>query len=171
MNTVIDDKLSSLSRVWVYQSSRLFTQAEADTIAEMIKGFVKQWTAHKMEVTGDGSLVHNRFIVLAADETHVGVSGCSVDSSVNFIRSIGNQFNVNFFDRWQVAYIKDGEVMACNHQQFEELLQQGVVNEDTIVFNNLVQTKAELDAKWQVSYKNHWLKNVAGAHTSFSSVL
>ncbi|HLP49805.1 MAG TPA: hypothetical protein VK154_02915 [Chitinophagales bacterium] len=168
---MINNNMSPLSRVWIYQSNRVFTGSEAITIAEKIKNFVNQWTAHKMEVTGFGVLAYNRFIILAADETHVGVSGCSVDSSVKFIRELGNEYQVNFFDRWLIAYKAGEEVRSCSREDFEKLVQSGVVNNDTIVFNNLVQTKEELDTKWQVPFKNSWLKNLSVAHSTFTSVL
>lgn len=167
----MNNQLSATSKVWVYQSSRKFTDAETLLINEKIKGFVNQWTAHKLEVTGYGALLYNRFVVLMADETEVGVSGCSVDSSVNFVRSLGSEFSVNFFDRWLIAYKKGGEVLSCPRAEFEQLVLSGEVHDETTVFNNLVQTKADFETKWQIPYKQSWLKNLSAANTSFSSVL
>ena len=137
----------------------------------LLNEFVNQWTAHKLEVTGFGTLLHNRFVMLAADETHVGVSGCSVDSSVRFIRELGQLFNVNFFDRWLVAYTKGGEVVSCTRDEFEKLLQSGGVDENTIVYNTLAQTKAELDAKWELPYKDSWLAKLGAATAGFGLTL
>ena len=171
MNIALNNQLSPLSKVWIYQSNKAFNETEAAILIERINGFVKQWTAHKLEVSGDGALLYNRFVVLMADETHVGVSGCSVDSSVHFIRSIGNEFNVNFFDRWNIAYKKNGEVLSCAREEFSKLVETGIITDDTIVFNNLVQTKAELETQWEIAYKNSWVKNLGAVNTSFSSVL
>ena len=171
MNSALNNQLSPESKAWVYQSSRLFTDAEAIVITDKIKGFVNQWTAHKMEVTGEGILLYNRFIILLADETHVGVSGCSVDASVHFIRNIGQDFKTNFFDRWLIAYKQHDEVHTAPRAEFEKLVESGEVNDETIVFNNLVQTKAELESTWQVPFKDSWLKNLSAAHTSFNSIL
>ncbi len=168
---MLANQLSPNSRVWVYQSNRAFTANEAAFIAEKVKTFVTQWTAHKMEIAGDGALLHNRFIVLMADEAEVGVSGCSVDSSVHFIRSIGSEFNVNFFDRWCIAYLQDGDVHSCSRAAFEKLVEEGTITDETIVFNNLVATKADLETKWQVAYKDSWLKNLSASHSEFSLVL
>ena len=171
MNTSIPNSLSPLSKVWIYQSNRLFTESEAATVTHKINEFVKAWTAHKLQVSGAGVLLYNRFIVLMADESQVGVSGCSVDASVHFIRAIGQEFEVNFFDRWNIAYKKDEEVLSCPRAEFEQLVEQGAITDNTTVFNNLVQTKAELETKWEITYKDSWLKNLSAAHTSFSSVL
>lgn len=171
MKTSIQNTLSPLSKVWIYQSNRTFTESEAAIVAEKINEFVKGWTAHKLQVAGGGVLLHNRFIVLMADESNVGVSGCSVDASVHFIRAIGQEFKVNFFDRWNIAYKKDGEVLSCPRAEFEQLVEQGVITDNTTVFNNLVQTKSELESKWEIAYKDSWLKNLSATHTSFSAVL
>jgi hypothetical protein len=171
MKSTLNNHLSPASRVWVYQSTTEFTPEQAAAISEKITSFVNQWTAHKMEVTGDGALLYNRFIVLMADETEVGVSGCSVDSSVHFVRQIGAEFGANFFDRWNIAYKKGEAVLSCNRDEFEKLVALGEIKEDTTVFNNLVQTKADFDTKWQILYKDSWLKNLAPADKSFGLVL
>lgn len=145
--------------------------AEAITIRRHINSFVEQWTSHKVGVTGWGDLLHNRFVVLMADEDEVKPSGCSIDSSVRFVKGLEQEMNTRFFDRWNIAYLKDGEVLSCNKEELCKLLESGEINDDTIVFNNLVQSKAELLNNWQVPYSQSWLKRVAAANTSFSSVL
>lgn len=171
MNTNFENNLSHSSKVWIYQSSRKFNNHEVDAINLKIKQFLSGWNAHKVEVVGDGKLLYNCFIVLMADESQVGVSGCSIDSSVHFIKALGVEYKTNFFDRWNLAYIKDGEIKICHREEFERLLDVNEINDDTIVFNNLLHTKGDFDAKWQVPYKDSWLKNLRGAHVSFSSVL
>lgn len=171
MESLINKNMSLQSRVWIYHSNRVLTPAEAAVATAKINEFVNQWTAHKLEVTGFGTLLHNRFVLLAADETHVGVSGCSVDSSVRFIRELGQLFNVNFFDRWLVAYTKGGEVVSCTRDEFEKLLQSGEVDENTIVFNTLAQTKAELDSRWELPYKDSWLAKLGAATAGFGLTL
>lgn len=47
-------------------------------------------------MTGDGFVMYNRFVVLMADESEVGVSGCSMDASVHFIKGLAAEFNTNF---------------------------------------------------------------------------
>ena len=166
-----ENNLSDTSKVWIYQSSRKFSANESEVISQKIKEFVMQWTSHKAGVIGDGKLFYNQFIVLMADESQVGVSGCSIDSSTHFVKAIGNEYKANFFDRWNLAYIKDGEVVACHRDDFERMLNTGEISDDTIVFNNLLHTKADFETKWQVPYRESWLKNLRVAHISFNSIL
>ena len=76
------------SRVWIYQSSRLFALQEVLHVEEMLKDFVHNWQSHGSPVKGYGNVFFGQFIVLMADERATGVSGCSTDSSVRLIKQI-----------------------------------------------------------------------------------
>lgn len=168
---MINNKLNMGSRVWVYQSKRALTPAEAPAISNRVREFVNRWTSHKVGVEGDGILAYDRFVILMADESAVHVGGCSIDSSVHFIKSLEQEFNTSFFDRWNIAYKKDGLVHSCDRNELERLVNTGEVHDDTIVFNNLITTKQQLLNEWEIPFKNSWLKNLPAAHTSFNSIL
>ena len=168
---MIKNLLPSNSRVWVYQSVRKLTSDEVKDIEVKIKQFVTNWTSHKEGVAGDGCLLYDRFVVLMADEEQTGVSGCSLDSSIHFVKEIEKDSGTNFFDRWNIAYKKDGEVFSCSLTEFGTMVESGEVSDETIVFNNLVQSKKDFETKWQIPYKDSWLKNIQSAHSSFSSML
>lgn len=93
------------SRVWIYQCSRLFFLSEALQIEEILEQFVSSWKSHGATVKGYGNLFFGQFIVLMADESAAGVSGCSTDSSVHVIKEIEKLFKVDLFDRQSLAFI------------------------------------------------------------------
>ena len=171
MDPQFENNLPDSSKVWIYQSSRKLSDHEASQVEARVKNFVSQWNSHKVSIAGDGKLLHNYFVILMADESQAGVSGCSIDSTVHFIKSLGQEFNTNFFDRWNLAYIKDGEVVGVHRDDFDRLLNTGKINDDTIVFNNLLHNKGDFKTKWQVTYRQSWLKNLKVAHLPFNSVL
>ncbi len=144
------------SRVWIYQSDRAFAAQESASIRSEVAAFVSQWLAHKAKVTGDGILLYDRFVILAADEDKLQVSGCSIDSTVRFIKELSNKYQVNFFDRFYTCYLHDGKVEGCNFEIFKERFAQGVVTDETIVFNNLVNTIEGLQNQWQLPLKDSW---------------
>lgn len=96
---LLDDTFSPGSRVWIYQANRVFSLQEALDIEEMLNEFASQWKSHGTPVKGAGYLFFGQFIILMADETATGVSGCSTDSSVRLVKDIEQKFNVNMFDR------------------------------------------------------------------------
>ena len=154
---LLDGNFHPNSRVWVYQCNRLFTLNEALEIEEMLKEFTAQWKSHGTPVKGDGHLFFGQFIVLIADETATGVSGCSTDSSIRLIKDIEQKFGVNMFDRTTLAFIIKDKVQLLPLSQLQYAVENGFINSDTLYFNNLVQTKLELESKWIVPVKDSWL--------------
>ncbi len=144
------------ARVWIYQSNREFTAQEAAQIEQLVQQFVGEWTAHKLKVAAGGALLYNRFVVLVADEREVGVSGCSIDSSVRVIKELGAQYGVDFFDRFHIAYKVNGEVRSTDRNGFEAMIAAGKVTADTVVFNNIVETLADFRSKWEVPLSQSW---------------
>jgi hypothetical protein len=149
-------EFSSHSRVWVYQSDRKLTADEAVQIQMHMDNFARSWTAHNNQLKAKAEIRYNRFLVLIVDESQAGASGCSIDKSVNFMKQLEQEFGINLFDRFNLAYRDGEEVISVPRHQFEELLKSGAINTETIVFNNLAQNVAELETKWEVPFKDSW---------------
>ncbi|MBL7741679.1 MAG: hypothetical protein JNK14_20840 [Chitinophagaceae bacterium] len=154
---LLDGSFHPDSRVWVYQSSRLFTLNEALEIEELLKEFAMQWKSHGTPVKGAAYLFFGQFIILMADETATGVSGCSTDSSVRLIKDIEQRFGVNMFDRTTLSFFVKDKVQLLPMSQLQYAADNGFINGDTLYFNNLVQTKEELEDNWIVPVKDSWL--------------
>lgn len=149
---------SPTSRVWIYQSSRLFFLSEVFEIEEMLKQFTDNWQSHGSPVKGYANLFFGLFIIIMADETATGVSGCSTDSSVRIIKEMEKKFGVSMFNRESLAFHIKEKVQQIPMSQLEYALSNGFINPDTIYFNNLVQTKKELEEKWMIPLEESWLK-------------
>ncbi len=156
---LLDNNFHPDSRVWVYQGSRLFSLKEALEIEELMKEFTKQWQSHGEPVKGAGHLFFGQFIILMADESLTGVGGCSTDSSVRLIKDIEQRFKINMFERTTLAFVVKDKVELLPLAQLQYAVDNGFINKDSLYFNNLVQTKEELESKWIVSVKDSWLAN------------
>jgi hypothetical protein len=154
---LLDGSFSSDSRVWIYQSSRLFTISEALEIEKMLNEFTVQWKSHGTPVKGAGYLFFGQFIILMADEKATGVSGCSTDSSVRLIKDIEEKFAVNMFDRTTLAFVVKDKVQLLPMSQLQYAVDNGFISGDTLYFNNLVQTKREIEKEWIIPIKSSWL--------------
>jgi hypothetical protein len=154
---LVPEEFDDRSRVWIYQSSRIFGLAEALQIESILEDFVENWNSHGTPVKGYANLFFGQFIVILADETATGVSGCSTDSSVRVIKEIEKLFNTNMFDRMSLAFIRDGKVQMLPLQQLNYAITNGFITGETIYLNNLVQTKKDLLENWMVPVKNSWL--------------
>ena len=154
---LLDESFAPDSRVWIYQSSRLFTLSEALAIEDLLNDFAANWLSHGVAVKGAGHLFFGQFIVLMADERATGVSGCSTDSSVRLIKDIEQRFGVNMFDRTTLAFIVKEKVQLLPLSQLQYAFDNRFINSNTLYFNNLVQTKAELENSWIIPIKDSWL--------------
>ena len=157
--TLLPEEMDASSRVWIYQSSRLFSISEAFDIEDMLNEFVGSWHSHGVPVKGYANLFYGQFIILMADETASGVSGCSTDSSVRLMKEIEQKFQVQLFDRLLLAFLINGKVQLLPYSQLDFAAENQFISRDTMYFNNTVQTKRELEEKWLLPLKESWLKD------------
>src|SRR5262245_54970925 len=151
---LIDQHLHADSRVWVYQANRIFSLQEALAIEEILGEFAEHWKSHGVAVKGAAYLFFGQFIILIADETATGVSGCSTDSSVRMIKEIETRFGVNLFDRTTLAFIVKDKVQLLPMTQLQYAVDNGFISGNTLYFNNLLQTKQELEINWLLPVKD-----------------
>lgn len=154
---LIPEDFSHNSRVWIYQCNRLFTLSEALEIEELLEEYTKTWLSHGAKVQGYANLFFGQFIILIADETATGVSGCSTDSSVRLIKNIEQDYHVNLFDREMLAFVVKERIQLLPMNQLNYAMENNFINTDTLYFNNTVQTKEELLNKWLIPVKESWL--------------
>jgi len=148
--------ISENSRVWVYQANRILTQEEEIAILQILHNFTAEWLAHGHALAAIGEVLHHQFIILSVDEEVAGATGCSIDKSVNLMKEIEQKFNLNLFDRFRIAFRQNEEVINCSREEFEEFIKSGKVDKDTLVFNNLITSRNEMQTAWEIPLKDSW---------------
>lgn len=152
------ENLPDSSRVWIYQANRSFTDQEQQEIEQKLQEFIEQWTAHGADLKASFELRYKRFIILGLDQEMNSATGCSIDASVAFIQNLEKEYNVDLLDRMNVSY-KQGEFIAYKDlADFKKMAKQKAVSGKTIVFNNLVNNKAEYLSDWEVPASESWHK-------------
>ncbi|MCB0502459.1 MAG: ABC transporter ATPase [Bacteroidetes bacterium] len=153
--------IASTARVWIYMADRVFTKEEEILVEKATHDFTAQWAAHGKGLTADSIVKYGRFIILMVDESQYGASGCSIDSSVRFIKELGEQLQIDFFNRLLMAYKdENGNVQTIHQSKLPSIYADGIINEQTIVFNNLVKTKGELDSNWETPLSESFYKRL-----------
>jgi hypothetical protein len=151
------DELPPQARVWIYQASRPITEAEQAEIKPLLQAFATDWSSHGNDLQASAELLHNRFLVLANNESATASSGCSIDKSVNFVRELEQRFNVSFLDRSQLAFLKDGDMELVSVGQLKDKVTAGDINKDTLYFDTLVTNYGDLQAEWPRPAQQSWL--------------
>jgi hypothetical protein len=135
----------------------MFLISEALEMEYMLREFVQKWDSHGAPVKGYANLFFGRFIIIVADETATGVSGCSTDSSVRLIKSIEEKFKVDMFNRQFLAFVVKEKIEQVPLSQLSYAFENKFIDEETLYFNNTVLTKKQLIENWITPVKNSWL--------------
>ena len=152
-NDLADD-----ARIWIYQSNRSLTDQEQEEINTDLKTFLAQWTAHGMDLKAGFELKYKRFIIIGLD-AQTQASGCSIDASVHFIQELEKKYEIDLLDRMNVSF-KQGDFIAYKTlKDFKVMAKNKSVSKNTVVFNNLVATKAEYLDHWEVPASESWHSN------------
>ncbi|MEZ4978399.1 MAG: hypothetical protein R2772_03800 [Chitinophagales bacterium] len=113
------------SKLWLYQANRLLTGTEQELVALKLDQFTQNWAAHGKALNAKSAILFNSLLVFAVDGSSENASGCSIDSSVRFVKGVGEDLAIDFMDRtivlavdkdkWEIKKIKDikaGEIIA-----------------------------------------------------------
>lgn len=153
--------LASHARIWIFQSDRFLNAQECVVIDKTMHEFIPNWASHGNDLYGGFALEKALFLVVGVDEAKSPASGCSIDSLTHVVKGLGEKLNVNFFNRLAIAYeTNQGKLEIVSISDFKRMVTENLVNQDTIVFNNLVNTRADFDTKWRTSVKNSWHTNL-----------
>lgn len=150
------NNLPENSRVWVYQANRKLSDAEVSEIHKLTEEFLTQWTAHGAALEAAVEIRYNRFIVIGINQSNVSASGCSIDASVRFIQTLQEKFDVDLLDKMNVTFYSGEYIAHKTLSEFREMAKSKAVNKNTVVFNNLVNTKEEYLENWEVPAHESW---------------
>ena len=149
--------LSNDSRVWIFQSIQMIDNTTIEKIKSKLKLFLNNWKSHQMNFKSSFEIRNNTFIIIAADESNL-VSGCSIDSLINFIKELESLFDLQLMDKLHVKYIFNNEIQTKHLNDFKILCHSIDKNQELMVFNNLVKNIYELNHNWNVDVRESWHK-------------
>lgn len=145
------------ARLWIYKTPRDLSMAEQKLVRERGQVFTAGWAAHGAPLDACVEVLHGRFVVIAVDEEQALASGCSIDKSVGFIKNLEHDLNLMLTDRMIAVFEHEGHVRSCRLQELGELFKQGIVTNDTMVYDDLVATVGDLRERFRVPLHTSWL--------------
>ena len=150
------DTLPETARIWIYQCNRSFSDSELEEISKKTSVLLEEWAAHGADLQAGFEIKYKRFIVIALDQKINAATGCSIDASVKFIQDLETTYKVDLMDKMNVSY-KQGDYVAYKTlTDFKKMAKDKAVSKNTIVFNNLVNSKAEYLEFWEVPASESW---------------
>ena len=150
------ESLSESAKVWIYPSSRKFYKDELAEVEEKIKTFVESWKKEDPNFKASYRFLYDRFVVFLAEDDDGQLTNQDLDGKVGFILQLQSDYDVELLDRMNVCF-KQGEYVQYKEiKEFKKLLKNKSVSNKTIVFDNLIQTKEELENFWEVPITESW---------------
>jgi len=144
------------SKIWIYQSNRKFSDEEFAEIETALQTFLENWAAHGTGLEASYQLKYNRFIILAVNQEVQNATGCSIDASVKFIQDLEQKYDVDLLDKMNVTFKLGEHVAHKTLIDFKKMAKDKAVTENTIVFNNLVNSIEEWNDNWEVPAGESW---------------
>jgi hypothetical protein len=149
-------QLPDHARIWIYQANRQLSPSERQLVNERMEEFVKTWAAHGASLFGGAEVYKDRWLIVAVDESRIGASGCSIDTSVRQIKALGAELGIDFFDRTRVVWIDNGEEREDPMHDFWARRKAGLVTDDTLLFNSLAANLGELRKAPMIRFQDSW---------------
>ena len=153
--------LAPHSRLWIFQANRFLSADESLKINTSLKDFIRGWASHGNELYGDFNIQNDLFVMVGADESKSPTSGCSIDALTRKIKDLGEELGIDFFNRLNIAYEDPStKINVVSMLEFKKLMGSDTITKQTTVYNNLVETVADLNENWRTNVGNSWHKNL-----------
>ena len=150
------DKISDESRIWIFQSNQLISDLDIESLEKKIEVFLSSWTSHGDQLMVASKIKYNLFIIIALDQSCSTASGCSIDKLVSFIKNIENDYQISLLDRLDISFRDKNKISVLRLNDFKRKILEKKINNDTIVFNNLINLKSDLSDDWEIPLNRSW---------------
>lgn len=154
MKTLLD--MPDTSRIWIYASNRVLSHEEVLLIQEKLRTFIDEWSSHGANMDATGEVMHQRFVIIAADETKAMASGCGIDKSVRFMQDLGKLMDIDFFKRTLTHFLVHEEIHQKELHEFWAMKKAGLIDDQTVIFDHTIKTLAQLRNQWRIPFSESW---------------
>lgn len=131
------------ARLWVIAADRTLSNDEQGRVSDLLTSFFSRWKSHGRDVIGRATVLHDRFIVIAAYVPGSDVSGCGIDSSVRELDSIAGEIGFDRVPVLDILYHNGRQVRSVDRATFAALARSGEVSKNTAVFDTSLSSVAD----------------------------
>jgi len=145
------------ARIWIYQANRKINSNEIPMVEDRLMQFCQNWNTHGTLMPTSFTILNDQILVLAVDESNLGASGCSIDSSVRVLSEIENELGLNLRDQGKVSIKKsEEEILVLPALGIKTALAESQISADKKVINPRIQKKRDLNRLW-IPISESWL--------------
>lgn len=154
------DDLPPSARVWIFQATNFLEFEKLERASARLMNFLESWQAHGKDLKASFKIEYDRFIIVTLDEASYQATGCSIDKLTHTIQNLEQELSISLMDRTQIAFrdSENGMIDTMHMMNFRAALEADDLDENTVVFNNLITLKGDLENKWEVPVRMSWHK-------------
>jgi hypothetical protein len=149
--------LSEDARLWVFPSSRKFYPQEISGLKEQLKSFLENWKNGDKDLTAAFDLRYDRFILIGVDPTDTQLEIATHDALISFIQKLESSYDALLLDKINVCYKQGAFIQYKDLIDFKQLIKNRGVSSKTVVFDNMIQVKKDLEYDWEINIMDSWL--------------
>jgi hypothetical protein len=150
--------ISDTDTVWIYQASRRLNEAEQGELQASGHEFCSSWATHGKPLDAAVFLIADLFVIVKVNSALMAASGCSIDKSLQWIRTMEQQFGITLLDRMQVAWVNErGNIERASLNDAKAAFAGGTLTAGCKVFNHSLSSGVDLKTKWLDPLPESWL--------------
>ena len=108
-------ELPDSSRIWLHLANRKLESSEEEFLKQELTVFLDSWSAHGKRLQCNATLLFSQYLIFSVDENIESASGCSIDSSVHFVKRMGSELGIDFFTRLEVLVIEGDDTRLLSY--------------------------------------------------------
>jgi hypothetical protein len=139
--------LPGSSRVWTYLCNRALSSKEVNEVQLELNLFTKSWKAHQKQLNASANIIYDQYVVFAVDESAAEITGCSIDASVHFMKTLQEKISADFFNRMNVLVRVGSANKLISYNDLENYRGESV-------FNPRIERLEQLRENWLVKITN-----------------
>ena len=153
------------ARLWIHAAAAPLDDDRQAALLDRLSAFFEDWTSHQRAVDGAATILHDRFLAIAATPAGGGgLSGCGIDDLAHAIDDAASTLEVDWVPSLHVLYRDgDGRVVATSRRAFQKRATDGIVTADTSVFDPSLTTLGALrDGAFERPARESWHAQLLG---------
>ena len=151
------EQLPDQSRVWVYQANRPLLADEMEQISSFLTYEMNAWAAHGAPLNASFEIRFDQVVIVAVNEDINEASGCSIDASTRWFKSLGETFQIDFFDR-QIAKIQGEQISLIPITSIKDFILSAHLLEEDFIIPPQTSDLSQYRNQWLQKVRESWLK-------------
>lgn len=133
-------ELSADAKVWIYIGDNRLNQAEKNELLGKLEPFLSRWKSEGKEFKSSYELIDDQILVIGGVSEGFALSGCTMDALKKTVMKWDETLKMNFTLIPKFCYRQENKIICRSQADFKKDIQAGLVSQDTIVFDNTIQS-------------------------------